>query len=58
MEPFTPQEGEAETRHEEAFVYPSPPKTPLEHSGTGIYVGGRPGSFRASGGKGKLSTGW
>lgn len=54
----TPCDGETNTKNEESFMFPSPPKTPLESTGTGIYVGGRPGSFRASGGKGKLSTGW
>jgi len=56
--PVTPHGGETDIRNEDSFAFPSPPKTPLEHTGTGIYVGARPGSFRASGGKGKLPTGW
>ena len=57
-ETISPHDGETDIKNEDSFVFPSPPKTPLEHSGTGIYVGARPGSFRASAAKGKLPTGW
>ena len=53
----SPVDGETDTKNEVSF-FPSPPKTPQESTGTGIYVTARPGSFRASAGKGKLSTGW
>lgn len=57
-QPITPFEAIPDSKNDDTFVYPSPPKTPQEHTGTGIYVGARPGSFRASAGKGKISTGW
>lgn len=53
----SPVDGETDIKNEVSF-FPSPPKTPQESTGTGIYVTARPGSFRASAGKGKLSTGW
>lgn len=55
-EPVTTREGDGSTKTEDTFVYPSPPKTPQEHSS--IYIPTRSGSLRASGGKGRLSTGW
>lgn len=51
-------DGGTDTKNEDSFIFPSPPKTPQESTSTGIYIGTRPGSFRASAGKGKLSTGW
>ncbi|KAK2557334.1 Actin filament-associated protein 1 [Acropora cervicornis] len=50
--------GDTDIKNEDSFIFPSPPKTPQEGTGTGIYIGTRSGSFRASAGKGKLSTGW
>ena len=55
-EPVRGQDGDTSSKSEESFVFPSPPKTPQEHSS--IYVPARSGSLRGSGGKGKLSTGW
>ena len=50
--------GDTDIKNEDSFIFPSPPKTPQEGTGTGIYIGTQSGSFRASAGKGKLSTGW
>ncbi|XP_078372676.1 uncharacterized protein LOC144656322 isoform X2 [Oculina patagonica] len=56
-DPVSTQDGSGSTKTEDSFVFPSPPKTPQEHS-TSIYLPARSGSVRSSGGKGKLSTGW
>ena len=56
-DPVSTQDGDGGTKTEESFVFPSPPKTPQEHSSS-IYIPTRSGSLRASGGKGRLSTGW
>ena len=56
-DPASTQDGDGSTKTEDSFLFPSPPKTPQEHS-SGIYVPTRSGSLRSSGGKGKLSTGW
>ncbi|PFX26118.1 uncharacterized protein LOC111329382 isoform X1 [Stylophora pistillata] len=57
VEPSKGQEGETKSKVEDSFVFPSPPKTPQEHTSS-IYVPARTGSLRGSGGKGKLSTVW
>ena len=56
-EPGSTQDTDGSTKTEDSFVFPSPPKTPQEHLSS-IYIPTRSGSLRASGGKGRLATGW